>query len=210
VAQTRLDAQRRDAPISLPPATPIAIDEASALQFRPLALSGRFLPEKQFLLDNQVHRDQVGYRVITPFVLAGGPTVVLVDRGWIPAGPSREQLPPIETPTAPLSLSGIAMTAPARFFSLNDQGNTPPWLSTSSPPPVWQHLDISAFARQSGLPTHALVLRLDPSSAHGFVREWPRPDARAPRHYSYALQWFGFAFATLAIGAFQLFRRRSP
>ena len=40
-----------------------------------------------------------------------------------------------------------------------------------------------------------------------YLREWPRPDERADRHRSYALQWFGFAIASLGIWVYFLWRR---
>ncbi|MDZ7748028.1 MAG: SURF1 family protein [Halofilum sp. (in: g-proteobacteria)] len=48
---------------------------------------GRFLDARQFLLDNRTLRGRTGFDVLTPLVLAGGRTV-LVDRGWIAAGPA--------------------------------------------------------------------------------------------------------------------------
>ena len=47
----------------------------------------------------------------------------------------------------------------------------------------------------------------DPQAPGGFVREWPRPDERADRHRSYALQWFGFAVASLGIWGYFLVRK---
>ena len=50
-------------------------------------------------------------------------------------------------------------------------------------------------------------MQLDPDAASGFVRDWPRPDERAERHRSYALQWFGFAASSLGIWAYFLIRK---
>jgi len=50
-------------------------------------------------------------------------------------------------------------------------------------------------------------VQLDPGAPGGYVREWPRPDERAERHRSYALQWFGFALASVAIWGYFLVRR---
>jgi surfeit locus 1 family protein len=52
-----------------------------------------------------------------------------------------------------------------------------------------------------------VVIQLDPDAPGGYVRDWPRPDERADRHRSYALQWFGFAAASLGIWAYFLIRR---
>jgi surfeit locus 1 family protein len=50
---------------------------------------------------------------------------------------------------------------------------------------------------------------MSPQSSGGFVRNWVRPDDRILTHLSYAYQWFGFAFATLAIYIFVGFKRGS-
>lgn len=177
---------------------------ATAWQFRRLVLNGQFLPARQFLLDNRVSRQRAGFHVITPFRLAGSDAVVLVNRGWLPAGAEHRSLPAFTTPSGPLSLSGVAVLPPRRFFSLAATGNHPDW--RSAPLPVWQTLDLDAFAAQSGLAVHGLIVQLDAAAPAGFERAWPRPDERIERHYSYALQWYGFALAALGIWLFFLIR----
>src|SRR3982751_175946 len=54
-------------------------------RFRNARLQGSFAPARQFLLDNLSHAGQAGYQVLTPFRLIDG-RLVLVNRGWIPAG----------------------------------------------------------------------------------------------------------------------------
>lgn len=202
--QALRDVRGSDAALSLPPVAG-GSGSAEAWQFRRLEMSGRFLPERQFLLDNQVHRQRAGFHALTPFRPDGSDAVVLVDRGWLPAGATHSELPAIATPTGALHLSGVAVLPPRRFFSLAATGNHPDWQSGALP--VWQALDLDAFARQSGLAVHGLILQLDAAAPAGFEREWPRPDARIERHYSYALQWYGFALAALGIWLFFLARK---
>lgn len=203
-AQALRDARGGDAALSLPPVAG-GSGTSEALQFRRLALNGRFLPERQFLLDNQVQRQRAGFHVLTPFRPDGGDAVVLVNRGWLPAGANHRDLPTIDTPTGTLHLSGVAVLPPRRFFSLAATGNNPDWQGGTLP--VWQTLDLDAFARQSGLAVHGLILQLDAAAPAGFERQWPRPDERIERHYSYALQWYGFALAALGIWLFFLARK---
>ncbi|HET6718718.1 MAG TPA: SURF1 family protein [Rhodocyclaceae bacterium] len=178
---------------------------SEALQFRRLELNGRFLPERQFLLDNQVQRQRAGFHVLTPFRPDGSDAVVRVNRGWLPAGANHRDLPAIATPSGGLHLNGVAVLPPRRFFSLAATGNNPDWQGGNVP--VWQTLDLDAFARQSGLAVHGLILQLDAAAPAGFERQWPRPDERIERHYSYALQWYGFALAALGIWLFFLARK---
>jgi surfeit locus 1 family protein len=208
-AQALRDARGAGERVTMP-AELLAADGAGSetWQFRPVVLRGRLLPERQFLLDNQVHQERAGFHVITPLQLDASTTVVLVDRGWVPSGTRHDDLPAVATPTAPLTLNGVAVLPPRRFFGLSSSGNTPDWHNGALP--IWQRLDLKAFAAQSGLPTQGLVVLLDAQAPAGFVREWPRPDERIERHYSYALQWFGFAFATVAIWLFLTIRKPQP
>src|SRR5579872_3651808 len=61
------------------------------LRYRQIQLTGKFLNEKQILLDNQILEGRVGYRVITPLELQDNKTILLIDRGWIPFGKTRAQ-----------------------------------------------------------------------------------------------------------------------
>ncbi len=73
--------------------TQAALTQASRhLRYHRISLQGHFLNEHIILLDNITKRSLPGYYVFAPFSLKNG-EVVLVNRGWIPLGPSRNQLP---------------------------------------------------------------------------------------------------------------------
>src|SRR5687768_9896616 len=57
-----------------------------------IAATGEFVPQYTVLLDNKLRQGRAGYEVLTPLRLAGSSTHVLVNRGWVAALPSREQL----------------------------------------------------------------------------------------------------------------------
>src|SRR5579872_13748 len=63
-----------------------------AWQFQPVLLKGSYLNQYTILLDNKTNNGQAGYHVIVPVALNEN-TLILVDRGWIPLGPSRAILP---------------------------------------------------------------------------------------------------------------------
>ena len=58
-----------------------------------VAARGRFVDERTVYLDNKLRHGRPGYEVNAPLRLDG--TYVLVNRGWVPAGKSREVLPQI-------------------------------------------------------------------------------------------------------------------
>ena len=63
-------------------------------RFSRVAFSARYRPERQFLLDNRTNNGRPGYEVLTPAVLNDG-RWFLVNRGWVPFGGYRDQLPDI-------------------------------------------------------------------------------------------------------------------
>jgi surfeit locus 1 family protein len=194
--QSELDTRSREPAIAMP-ATPV---DGEALRYRRVLLRGSFDVSRQILLDNQVHQEQAGYHVITPLRIAGSELHVLVNRGWLPAPADRRVLPAVEAPAGEVELSGIAVLPPRRFFNLAAQ-------PSSGWAPVWQNLDLERYRQSVDYPLQPVIIQLDPASPAGYVREWRRPDERAERHRSYALQWFAFAATSLGIWGYFLVRR---
>jgi len=194
--QLELDARSHDAAIAMP-TTPA---DADALRHRRVVLRGSYDASHQVLIDNRLHQEQAGYHVITPLRLAGSDMHVLVNRGWLPAPADHRILPVAEVPAGPVELTGIALMPAKRFFNLAPQPTTG-WEA------VWQNLDIERFRSTVPYPLQPVIIQLDPEAPGGYVRDWPRPDERADRHRSYALQWFGFAASSLGIWGYLLMRK---
>ena len=76
-------------------------------QYRRFELSGQYLPARQFLLTHRVHRQQMGYEVLTPFLLAESEQLVVIDRGWL-SDRALASLPGID-PAFPGLASRVAM-----------------------------------------------------------------------------------------------------
>ena len=197
--QAELELRSHDQPIAMPTA---AVDPEllRELRFRRVVLRGHFDASRQTLIDNQLYQEQAGYHVITPLRLEGSTMHVLVNRGWVAAAADHQILPTANVPDGLIELTGIIVTPSQRFFNLAPQ-------PTSGWTPVWQNLDLERFRQAVSYPIQPLIVQLDAESTAGFVRDWPRPDDRTERHLSYALQWFGFALASLGIWAYFLLRR---
>ena len=90
-------------------------------RFARVALTGRFRPDRQFLLDNRSHGGQPGYEVLTPLELAGG-RALLVDRGWVAFTGSRARLPDVSFAPAPaVTQSRFAGSATAKTRTADDR-----------------------------------------------------------------------------------------
>jgi len=163
--------------------------------FVPVALEGHYEPEHQFLLDNISHAGQPGYQVLTPFVLDDGQRI-LVNRGWVAFTGYRDRLPEISFANrAVIRISGRLADLPAAGLAI---GRAPPsadaaWPKLTSFP---THDELAAVLRQR---LTQRVLLLDPREADGYVREWTPPGLPPDRHFSYAIQWWGFAVVLLVL-----------
>ncbi len=206
--QALLDARAAEAPVRLS-AAPV---DAEAMRYRRVVVRGVYEPERQILIDNRVHRERAGYHVLTPLRIdggdAGGHSIslrVLVNRGWVPAAAEHHRLPAIATPAGTVELQATAVVPGTRFFTLGETPATVDWHDPAAR--VWPNLDLARYRQAVDFPLQPVILELDPNSAGGgFVRDWPRPDARSERHVGYAWQWFGFAATTLGIWLFFLLR----
>ena len=166
-------------------------------RYRDVQVSGKYDSSHQFLLDNQVKNRRVGYNVITPLYTEAG-EIVLVDRGWVPMGLSRQLTPNVALDDEALMrvVEGSLYTPLGEAYSLGamDDGEIT-W------PRVIQFLDFEAMSNRVGGDVLPLVVRLSPAMDDGFLREWPIVAAGPEKHLGYAFQWFMMAFvlATLLI-----------
>lgn len=157
---------------------------------------GRYRAQRQVLLDNMPsERGWPGYRVLTPFELSAGGWV-LVDRGWLPLGRSREQLPQVAVEENERTIRGRIAPLPQPGMRL---GATPPANDTSWPR-VLSYPKHAELAAVLGMDVAANIVLLDLEEPDGFERNW---QARLPsgpeRHVAYAVQWFAMAAAMIVI-----------
>ena len=68
--------------------------------------------------------------------------------------------------------------------------------------------DMTQLAAALGVPLGARILLLDPAAPFGYVRAWQPPGLAPLRHFSYAVQWWSFALATLVLWV--IMSRRPP
>lgn len=184
-------------------AAPVALPPASRLlpRYTRVRLSGRYLPERQFLLDNMTHAGVAGYRVLTPFATDGG-DIVLVDRGWLPLGPSRAVLPAVAVGGEARALAGRVDALPRPGIELGAAPARGPW------PRVVAYPRLAELGAALGRQLYPQVVLLDPDAADGYLRDWHPGGLPPERHVGYAVQWFALAL-TLVVGyLFASLRRR--
>lgn len=178
--------------------------DASTELYQPLLVSGHYLADRQFLLENIVQDSRLGYYVITPLEYAADKPLLLVNRGWIAREPAMGTLPDID-----LEDDGEQVVR-GRVGGLPRVGIRPgPAFETTSSWPllaVWPTLDdLSSALQRDVLP---FVLLADPEADTTLVRRWEPQQIGPMRHIGYAFQWFALAL-TVVVVAFVLYRRKS-
>ena len=163
-------------------------------RYRRVEVSGEISGARQYLLDNRTRNGIAGYQVHVPMLVSGLGRLVLVNRGWVEAGPSRERLPDVSLGDSEVVISGI-VEYPRRTLLLGDDG-----YASSSWPKVVQWIDLDKTARDLDRQVLPFVVLLDAKLPHGFVREWtPYLGIGPERHQAYALQWFSLAVAVAVV-----------
>jgi surfeit locus 1 family protein len=197
-ATARASAAARLAPLDLAAA---AADTASAL-YRTVHGSGEYNAAQTVLIDNKVRGGRPGYEVVTPLRLAPGDRYVLVDRGWVAQGATRQQLPTVQTPAGMVEITGRATLPPRRYLELK---------ADTGAGSVRENLDIERFAAASGLTLLPFVVeQTDPvAPPDELLRDWPQPDFGIERHLTYMVQWYSLAGLAIVLWLVLNWRRRA-
>ena len=157
-------------------------DQARELLHRAITLRGQWLADRTVFLDNRPMARQTGFYVLTPLRLTGSDRVVLVQRGWAPRHQvDRSLLPPVQTPTGEVQVSGRIAAHPPRVYRLGqEQGGA-----------IRQNLDLDAWRAETGLPLAPVLVVQTGAASDGLQRDWPEAASGVEKHYGYAFQWFG-------------------
>lgn len=186
---------------------PVTLTEAtlsdSASRYQRVIASGRYDDAHQVLLDNQVRNGQPGYHVLTPLHLSDG-SAILINRGWIALGESRQVLPVLSVPLEPVTVTGWLAQPAQPGLRLGDAaGSDRRW------PRVVPYVDYDRLATIMGYPLQPALILLEPVAPWGYERDWqPRFGGFGPeRHQGYAVQWFSLAVALVILYLFTNMRR---
>lgn len=179
-------------------AAPVTLHQPQAVTpFQRAALVGTYLPQHNLLLDNRVRNRRAGYHVLTPFQLTGG-GVVLVKRGWL-GGDGSRRVPAIPPPPAgQVTVHGVFTADEADAFRLSDAAESGV---------VRQHIDLRAFAAESGLPLLPLLLLRDAQDNAALPAVTLRTDYKSAQSVSYAWQWLTFCLLTAVFYVLLAFRK---
>jgi len=175
--------------------------------FPRVEVSGHYLADRLYLLDNPKHDGRGGVEVFAPFVVQGQSRLLLVDLGFLDGNGSMQtpQLPPL--PTGTVSLRGLYVPPPPVGFEMggNALAKQTQWPKSSI------YLDPAEVAGDLGQSLYPRLLAADADPASIYVRERTLDFSAMPpaRHRAYAFQWFTFALAAV-VTLLVVYRRRKP
>lgn len=173
------------------------------IRYRKVKISGHFHNKKTFMLDNQSLSGQVGYHVLTPFEMSNG-QVILVNKGWVAAPRTREQLPEIDGTEGVITIEGYV-----------EKGYVNPLIKNAleSPTIRWplrvQWVDFELLSRilETQLSNKIVVLTAPTEvmlTAIPISGEWLTPE----RHFGYAFQWYSLAGLLILLSLITLWRAK--
>jgi len=185
------------------------------MAFTPVTVTGEFDQQHVLLLDNQVVNGQVGYDVLVPLKIAVSASSetqwVLINRGWVAAPPTRDQLPAIPLLSdGVMQLQGSVYVSPGEAFLLEDQN----WQQAEWPL-VIQSVDVPLLAKTLSRTFFPYQVRLADTDRAALNVHWQTISVEPQKHVAYAVQWFAMATALIIwfvfaqSNAWQLLTRRT-
>lgn len=181
---------------ALAPQSGTALKEPNDWRFYRVSLTGTYDNAHTFLLDNKTQHGKVGYEVYTPFHAKDVPEPILVDRGFIPIGDSRDILPTINEVSGDVTIIGM-LNVPPVYKSLGKLTDS----ATNSWPLRIEYINLPELGNEAGLTFYPYVLNAQPNDPGAFDVEWKVVTTTPERHMGYAVQWFALALTLLIIFA---------
>src|SRR5688572_12951897 len=149
---------------------------------RPVAVEGEFVAQHTVFLDNKIRQGRHGFEVVTPLRVRGSEAHVLVNRGWLQGGKTRDALPHVATPAGNVRIEGFALERAPRLLKLGSASGK-----------VRQSIDLEGFAAETGLKLEARIIEQHSALPDGLARDWAPREAGAQKSEAYALQWYSLA-----------------
>lgn len=177
--------------------SPVTIEELPASsesrRYHPVKFIGEYDVQHSFLLDNITFDGHVGYHVFTPVKVNGAKTI-LVNRGFVSQGKTRDHLPEVDAPGGKIEISGLMDFSPSRTLLLAENVQ-----ETSRWPVVLQYVDLNEISQLLSYELYDMVLWLNPDETGSFEYDLPVLNLNAAKNSGYAFQWFAMSLALFII-----------
>ncbi len=164
------------------------------LEYYPISVVGHYDDQHQFLLDNRIYHRKAGFEVLTPFIPQLQPNKrILVNRGWVPQGTTRSELPAIKPTNKIVTINGNIKIPATHTFLLAHHKNAKTW------PMIIQSINLKDIQSALNKKIYPFVLLLSPKDNSGFIRDWRPTGIKPHKHMGYAVQWFALGLTLVII-----------
>ncbi|MCF2533031.1 SURF1 family cytochrome oxidase biogenesis protein [Yinghuangia soli] len=191
----RVSANRGQAPVPAGDLFAVGRDVPSEDKWRRATATGRYDQSREFLVRNRSLDKELGFYVVTPFVTAEGPTL-LVNRGWVAnasTAAARPDVPPAPTGQVTVTVRARPSETAGRSGIKNRDG---------LPDGQIMRIDSAELAEQLGTAVYGGYGQLaeqDPKPAEA-PTALPLPDAEdTGLNLAYAVQWWIFVVALIVM-----------
>ncbi len=171
-------------------------------EWTPVELTGSYLGQDALLLRNRPLNGQPGYHSLVPFATDDG-RVVLVDRGWLPAGQTGRGPDAVPAPP-PGKVRVVVRLRPAEPGDSRDDAAGQPLRQVQRVSPATAPLP-DVERTQLLTDAYGVLAQEDPAPPEA-PQKLPKPELDEGPHLSYALQWFVFGVGAF-VGLWVLVRR---
>jgi len=163
--------------------------------YQPVYIEGSYDLSHQIYFDNQINNTVAGYSVYTPLKLSSN-TAILINRGWVPLGINRINLPDISINNSnkSIKLTGLLTPPPSKTLVLSDNAN-----SYLKWPAVLQYIDITEIEKHLDYQLLPVTIIMNNQSQTSLEILPVKINMRSEKHTAYAFQWFALSLAVLII-----------
>jgi surfeit locus 1 family protein len=182
-------------------APPVQLHHArisTAVDGRQVWAVGNYDHVHDVVLRGKAYRGSPGVEIVSPLVLEGGRTAVLVNRGFIPTPDAVTVQTDSVREFGRVRVEGTAFTVPSAGGAPLERGGGT----------TWARLDLETLRKTMPYEVAPVYIRQSPDSAlPRFPRRLdPIPIDDGP-HLSYAIQWFAFGVMAIVFGGIILKRK---
>lgn len=176
-------------------AAPVRLDALttgdSSLIERHVLATGRYDHAHDVVLRGRAYQGAPGVEIVTPLVIEGGRTAVLVNRGFVPAPDAASVQTGLLHEPGLVTVKGLAMALPSgKGAPLERPRGT-----------TWARLDLEALGDRMPYSLAPIYIRQEPDTAlPRFPRRLDPIAINDGPHLSYAIQWFSFAVMAVVFG----------
>ncbi len=160
--------------------------DISSLENRQVAATGTYDHDRQLILKVQNWEGRAGVHLITPLIIEGSDTAVLVDRGWIPDDQANPEARALYDTSGLVNVEG--------HVALSQELSRTPAVTPEGPRTDWYRVDVGAIQPQMPYELLPFYLIQAPDSNEQLpFRQERQIDLSEGSHLSYAIQWFIFS-----------------